>query len=279
MNPRLPDPQRIDTHASARFCALRQYLVRDEAVFPVEVEGRLYLPMQVYPPDVLFAVSSLPNAEDLLECHSVGFGGTTSPCVDGVMATELLSQVPCQIDPNAVVVSGGVFGIDQAAHMGALDKNGRTVAVLANPPEYGLHPYCPARLFLEDCIRKRGGALMSQYDTFVEDRRERLKERDGVIAGMSEVFVAVECSEDSDTVDTAIRAGLLGNLVLALDWSKIKRIWHHDPRADGTAFLIRKGLAQGFPSSEMAITHPGFEMAFRTILEEWWFHRRRLPGM
>jgi predicted Rossmann fold nucleotide-binding protein DprA/Smf involved in DNA uptake len=279
MNPRLPKPRMINLQRSERHARLRRYLVEADIDWPVEIGDRLYLPFGIDVPDTLHVVTSINDFDKIVDSHSVGFGGICSPCVDGVMIAEILAQLSGLVDPNAFVVSGGVFGIDQAAHMGALDKNILTVAVLANPPDYGIHPYIPERLFLERSITTQGGALLSAYDTYTEDRGQRLKDRDGIIAWLSDVFVVVESSEGSDTVDTAIRAWLQGNLVVAINWDAVEMVWgKHLPRSrSGNDFLIKDGIAQHFPPDKMGIAHPGFEMAFRTLLEEWWFHRQTVP--
>ena len=100
-----------------------------------------------------------------------------------------------------------------AAHLGALDQAGQTVGVLAKPVEDGIHPYKPRRSFLENGILANGGALVSECRDTVSDTRERLLQRDRIITALSDIFVAVECSETSATVDSTRRAKLQGKMV------------------------------------------------------------------
>jgi predicted Rossmann fold nucleotide-binding protein DprA/Smf involved in DNA uptake len=55
-----------------------------------------------------------------------------------------------------------------------------------------------------------GGGFLAEYETYVEpdglNFRERLLDRDRIISGISDVFIAFECSVNSATVDTAKRA-------------------------------------------------------------------------
>ena len=83
----------------------------------------------------------------------VGIIGTTSPTSDGAKLAILLAHSTIEYERKKgmkpLIVAGGVYGIDQHAHLGALDLKGRTIAVVANPVQYGLHPYEPKRQFLE----------------------------------------------------------------------------------------------------------------------------------
>lgn len=166
------------------------------------------------PIDVWFRGATLPS----MDVPLIGFGGTRSPNVETfcfvAKVARLLALQGCYI------VSGGVPGVDLAAHLGAIEANsGGTLAVMANPVELGLKGHEWSNSLVEQAICLRGG-FMSEYKTvepFDSDQhRERLLQRDRIISGISDVFVAFECSNKSATVDTARRALAQGKCVAAV---------------------------------------------------------------
>lgn len=197
----------------------------------------------VVPPECLFVMGR--NWRILNTRVTLSFGGTVSPTADGFQLAELLAQ-RAVVEHEALVIGGGVIGVDMAAHLGALDVRGRTVAVLANPVDLGLHPYQPRRAFLEEGILKEGGLLVSEYDEPSDDRSQRLLDRDRVITALSDFFIAIECSRNSGTVDAAKRAKIQGKKVLAVDWSRVERKWH-EPKNSGAQQLFDEGVAEAFP--------------------------------
>jgi len=99
------------------------------------------------------------------------------------------------------VVSGGAIGIDAAAHRGALDAGGETVAVMAT----GLDIAYPARnrpLFGEIVATGRG-ALLSPFPLGVPPRRYRFVRRNRIIAGLADAVVVVEAGLASGSLYTA----------------------------------------------------------------------------
>lgn len=244
---------KLGTGDVSRFVALRDRLCDTafnvaDAPFPgwdkfkrAAFDYALY---HVEPPEHLFVLGR--NWQVLNAPVSISFGGTVSPTADGFQLCELLAQ-QAVLRHGAIVIGGGVLGVDMAAHLGALDAKGRTVAVLANPVTFGLHPYEPKRTFLEEGILHHGGLLVSEYESPSEDRNERLLQRDRVITALSDLFVAVECSKDSATVDAAKRAKIQGSTVIAVDWARIRDKWH-EPKTSGGTQLIRDKVAVPFPS-------------------------------
>ncbi|WP_433130480.1 DNA-processing protein DprA [Micromonospora sp. CA-240977] len=100
------------------------------------------------------------------------------------------------------VVSGGAFGIDAAAHRGALNAGGLTVAVLA----CGLdRPYPMGNAALFDRIADTG-LLVSEWPPGAEPLRPRFLIRNRVIAAGTLGTVVVEASARSGATQTARRA-------------------------------------------------------------------------
>jgi len=111
-----------------------------------------------------------------------------------------------------VIISGGAYGIDAAAHRAALACGGRTVAVLACGPDLA-YPREHAALF--DAIAARG-AVVSEYPPGVPPARHRFLARNRLIAALGSGTVIVEAARRSGTLVTALRAGQLGRPVMAI---------------------------------------------------------------
>ncbi|MGQ0773276.1 MAG: DNA-processing protein DprA [Pseudonocardiales bacterium] len=115
-------------------------------------------------------------------------------------------------EAGAVVVSGAAFGIDGAAHRGALAAQGRTVAVQA----CGLDRAYPAghqRLLNQGAER---GAVVSEYPPGVRPARYRFLVRNRLIAAFTVGTVVVEAGVRSGARRTATAAAALGRIVMAV---------------------------------------------------------------
>jgi DNA processing protein len=108
---------------------------------------------------------------------------------------------------GCVVVSGGALGIDGAAHGGALEGGGSTVAVLGT----GVDRIFPSEH--EDLFRNvvaKGGALVSEYPLGTPGRAWLFPRRNRIIAALSSHLVVVEAPERSGAIITARLAGEMG---------------------------------------------------------------------
>ncbi|WP_282945684.1 DNA-processing protein DprA [Cellulomonas endometrii] len=109
--------------------------------------------------------------------------------------------------PHGVtVVSGGAYGIDVAAHRGALAAGGPTVALLAG----GIDRPSPAgnRDLLERVVAD-GGALVAESPPGTPPTRSRFLQRNRLIAAVSGATVVVEAAWRSGALSTAARAAEL----------------------------------------------------------------------
>lgn len=115
-------------------------------------------------------------------------------------------------EDDFAVISGAAFGIDGAAHRGALAAEGRTVAVQA----CGLDQAYPAgHQGLLDRIAQ-GGAVVSEYPPGVRPARFRFLVRNRLIAAFTAGTVVVEAGVRSGTRRTATAAAALGRVVMAV---------------------------------------------------------------
>ncbi|MET8525111.1 DNA-protecting protein DprA [Micromonospora sp. NPDC005172] len=110
------------------------------------------------------------------------------------------------------VVSGGAFGIDAAAHRGALNADGLTVAVLACGVD---RPYPMGNTALFDRIADTG-LLVSEWPPGAEPLRPRFLIRNRVIAGGTLGTVLVEASARSGATQTARRAIFTGRVAMVV---------------------------------------------------------------
>ena len=131
------------------------------------------------------------------------------------------------------VVSGLARGIDSAAHRGALEAGGRTIAVLGCGVDV---VYPPENRRLAARIAERG-ALLSQFAPGAPALAHHFPVRNRIIAGLALGVVVVEAAEQSGTLITAGHAGDLGREVMAMPGRA------GAPTSRGTHRLIRDGAA------------------------------------
>lgn len=129
------------------------------------------------------------------------------------------------------VTSGLAAGIDTAAHRGALEAGGRTVAVLATGPD---RVYPAANASLARAIRDNG-AVVTEQPPGVGPASGLFPRRNRIVSGLSLGVVVVEASRRSGALITARLAAEQGREVFAVPGSV------HEPRARGCHRLIRQG--------------------------------------
>ena len=110
------------------------------------------------------------------------------------------------------VLSGAAFGIDAAAHRGALAADGSTVAVLAGGVDV---PYPRAHTALLARIVDEG-AVVSESPPGESVRRQRFLSRNRLIAALGRATLVVEAAERSGTTATARAASAMNRPVLAV---------------------------------------------------------------
>lgn len=133
------------------------------------------------------------------------------------------------------IVSGLAYGIDAAAHRGALASAAApTVAVLGSGLDR-IYPQSHERLAAE--IVEHGGALVSEYEPTSGPRKHHFPARNRIVSGLCLAVVIVEASERSGSLITARLALEQGRDVMAVP-SLVS-----SPLAAGCHRLIRQGAA------------------------------------
>jgi DNA processing protein len=167
-------------------------------------------------PDYLDDLSSPPIGlvvkGDLsaLSERSLAIVGTRNPTPYGVrIAGDFAAGF---VDREWSIVSGGAYGIDSAAHKGALIAEGRTVAVLAAGIDVA-YPAGNARLFAEIA---ENGALVSEVLPGAHAIPSRFLTRNRIIAALSQATLVVEAAFRSGSLRTARDAAELMRPVMAI---------------------------------------------------------------
>ena len=146
------------------------------------------------PPAVLYARG---NVGALRQC-GLAVVGTRRASPSGVrIAGAIASHLA---ERRIAVVSGLALGIDRAAHQGALDAGGITVAVLA----HGLDTVSPrSHAYLADDIVCHDGALLSEHPPGTPPRPAEFVRRNRIQSGISVGSVVVESGQTGGSIHQA----------------------------------------------------------------------------
>ncbi|MBT8103520.1 MAG: DNA-processing protein DprA [Gammaproteobacteria bacterium] len=166
---------------------------------------------------------------DALHLPSIAIVGSRNPTRGGLRnSLEFARYLARQ---GFSIVSGLAEGIDTAAHRGALDAGGGTVAFLGHGID---RVYPTANRDLAHAIVK-SGALVSEYPLDARPLPWRFPERNRLISGLCLGTLVIEAARRSGSLITARLAAEQGREVFALPGSI------HNPLARGCHELIRQG--------------------------------------
>ncbi len=136
-------------------------------------------------------------------------GSRAATSYGGHIAGELSADLG---ERGWAVISGGAYGIDAAAHRGALAAKGVTIAILACGVDY---PYPAGHADLFAAIAGPG-LLASEWPPGARPARTRFLIRNRVIAALACGTVIVEAGERSGALNTARHAAELGKPLMAV---------------------------------------------------------------
>ncbi len=159
------------------------------------------------PPIVLFTKGLFPDFNKL---PSITIVGPRKATEFGLKAAYSLSFRTAR--SGMIVVSGGAVGCDKYAHLGALDSNGITVAVLG----CGI---CAEYLIKNKSLRDRiaeNGCLISEYPPFTPATKFTFPVRNRIMSGISLGTVVVEAPQKSGSLITARNAAEQGRDVFVI---------------------------------------------------------------
>jgi len=227
---RLP-PETVDTiiardllpRAEAEIGAVRNLggdiLLLDDGVYPSSLR-------EIYDPPIVLYVKGAWSV--CLDRPCIGVVGSRRCSTYGQNAAMMLARDLAE--HGVTVVSGFARGIDAAAHRGALEAGGRTVAVLGTGIDE-VYPRDHKKLAAE--ILDRGGALVSQFPLGTPPVSENFPYRNRIISGLSLGVVVVEAAEYSGSLITARLAMEQNREVFAVPGNITSR------NSFGTNYLIK----------------------------------------
>lgn len=177
------------------------------------------------PPITLFAKGNL----NFLGEKSIGIVGSRDATSYGFNTAKELSYSLAQ--NNIVIVSGLARGIDKAAHIGALNARGKTIAVLG----CGIDICYPNEnmVIYKEILRR--GLIISEYIVGTKPEAGNFPARNRIISGLSNGVVIVEAKAKSGAIITADFALEQGRTVYSIP-GNINSI-----QSEGTNDLIKQG--------------------------------------
>ena len=209
-------------------------LCRERGVTMLVEDGDGYPPLLGRisdPPGLLFVRGSIQPCDSL----AIAIVGSRH-------ATTYGRRIACQLAGGLAragytIVSGLARGIDAAAHRGALDAGGRTLAVLGSGV---LNIYPPEHAALAAEVMAQG-ALLGEAPPLAAPQPGCFPQRNRIVSGLSLGVIVVEAAERSGALITARLAGEQGREVFAVPGPIDSRL------SRGCHALIRDGarLVQG----------------------------------
>lgn len=176
-------------------------VLREDAQYPP------LLRQIAHPPHLLYVYGET----DLTDRFPVAVVGTRRASAYGLTHTREIAAELAQT--GVCVVSGLALGIDAAAHTGALDGGGRTVAVLGSALD---KPYPQENEPLMRRILESGGSVVSEYAPGTPPSRYSFLQRNRIIAGICLGTLVTEGPRRSGALNTATRTLENGREVFAL---------------------------------------------------------------
>lgn len=214
-----PDAGRIDADLAWLAQPGHHLLTCTEADFPPQLETI------ANPPAALFVAGD----PALLLAPQVAIVGARSASAQGKATARDFAGALSRA--GLVVTSGMADGIDGAAHAGALQANGATIAVVGTGPDL---VYPRKHRELARSISEHG-AIVTEFPPGVEGKPDHFPRRNRIIAGLALGTLVVEAGLQSGSLITARLAVEAGREVFALPGSI------HNPLAKGCHRLIRDG--------------------------------------
>lgn len=175
------------------------------------------------PPALLYLRGQLPAKE----CFAIV--GSRRATRSGLHFTQDLATTLAH--HNICIVSGLARGVDSAAHRGALDATGATIAVLGCGIDR-IYPPENSRLFLEII---ENNAIITEYPPETPPLSGHFPGRNRIISGLSRGVLIVEAAEKSGSLITGDFALEQGRELFAIPGAL------HNPNSKGTNRLLKEG--------------------------------------
>jgi DNA processing protein len=164
-------------------------LILDDGVYPA-------LLREIYDPPIALYVKG--NWAECLDQPCVAIVGSRKCSTYGQNAASMLARDLAR--RGVTIVSGFARGIDAAAHRGAIEGGGRTIAVIGTGIDQ-VYPRDHKKLAEE--VLKANGAIVSQFPLTTPPVSENFPYRNRIISGLSLGVIVVEAAENSGSLITA----------------------------------------------------------------------------
>lgn len=163
--------------------------------YPVELKNIYDKPIVLY----------VKGNKELLKKQRIAIVGSRNCSLYGKTVAQKLSYDLAK--QNKCIISGLAKGIDTYAHIGALEADGETIAVIGN----GLDTVYPIEnRNVYERILQKNGLIVTEYVIGTKPNKLNFPARNRIISGLSESVVVVEAKEKSGaliTVEFAIEQG------------------------------------------------------------------------
>jgi DNA protecting protein DprA len=187
---------------------LRRDLIYQSLAVDLEKNRRLLTPLHPDYPKRLMELEELPlilRVEGFpvwRQREGLAVVGSREPRSQSTAWMEIHLQKFMRLS-TCYISSGGARGIDQKAHLLAIETKTPTVVFLPS----GLDKVYPANMTaLKQEIIDQGGAFVSEYTSDLEIRKHHFVQRNRLISGISVATLIVEAQQKSGTMITAREA-------------------------------------------------------------------------
>lgn len=228
----MPVPEAENTKGTPSMASAAEYVV----VTPAEILGRLNEIEAKYAPERLY----IEGDRSLLQRGPrVSIVGSREASTEGLREARKLARALA--GHEIVVVSGLAHGIDRAAHEGAIEAGGSTVAVLGTPLD---KQYPEENAELQERIG-REYLLVSQFDFGKPVQPRNFPMRNRTMALLTDATVIVEAGEKSGTLHQGWEALRLGRVLFLMESvaEDPKLSWPGEMVRYGAQVLSRDNLA------------------------------------
>jgi len=214
-----PQWERVDTSLSWNEQTHCHILTLEDPAYPPQLK------QIASPPPVLFVRGCLA----ILTKPQLAIVGSRHPTSAG-------RRIACEFGKELatlglVITSGLAFGIDGAAHQGALNGDGMTIAVVGTGPDR-IYPARHKNLATEIVSQ---GAIVSEFPPGTPVRAIHFPRRNRIVSGLALGTLVIEATRQSGSLITARYALEQGREVMAIPGDI------QNPQAKGCNALIREG--------------------------------------
>ena len=209
----------------------------EEEIMTAEIKGVKILTVEddEYPynlkqiedaPPILYA---LGNIDLLQNDNMLAVVGSRNASLS---ARKLAEQISLEIaKQDIIIVSGMARGIDAAAHKGALQAGGKTIAVVGTGVDV-VYPKENENLYQQIA---QNGLVLSEYPFHTQPQASNFPRRNRIVSGLSKGVLVVEAGVQSGSLITAHQALEQGRDVYAVPGAP------YDGRASGCNKLLKDG--------------------------------------